>query len=448
MFLAQGSVQVDPVSRRPPHTTLGNDERGLTSVEYLVAALLIAVAGIVGWKAFGATSSTKVDAATRTLDGTGAEGGPGSSEAATRGAHVYADGQRYEVDQFHPRTEGPHLNPYLQAFGGYVYGVGRFAVNAGLGLVTLASALDPVTSHGARARQSLVDGIRGAPGAVRDWWHTMGERADNMDYFGVGDSVGMAVGTAAPVVKAGVGLAQAANRAGAVAAAEAEPFANITPQALDLADLAETGFGGYGAPRAAAEAATEAAVQAAAETAAATQAGLQRLVNNRSFGYGEDVDRLRGMNPSDTVVVQYRTMPNRGGTVTAWTREMTVEQLSQIPPESVPPWREVPYGTNWRLYVDKDPGGFPLKPDAPRGVPWGSTQESLYRVGGMSQEVRAPLLKLPADTLVTADVHFVNSGAIRTYSTSVGGLEHLWKETLGESEFAQITQVHVVPPHP
>ncbi|MBZ0117798.1 MAG: hypothetical protein K8H88_12420 [Sandaracinaceae bacterium] len=44
------------------------DERGLTTVEYIIILCLIAIVGFAVWKKFGATVKTKVSDSTDTID--------------------------------------------------------------------------------------------------------------------------------------------------------------------------------------------------------------------------------------------------------------------------------------------------------------------------------------------------------------------------------------------
>jgi len=54
------------------------DEEGLSTVEYIIILVLIAVIGIVAWQAFGETVQNKVNESTTAIDGLdpGAGGGP------------------------------------------------------------------------------------------------------------------------------------------------------------------------------------------------------------------------------------------------------------------------------------------------------------------------------------------------------------------------------------
>lgn len=47
---------------------LNNDERGLTTVEYVIVLMLIAVVGIVTWQAFGESVANKVTSAGGAVD--------------------------------------------------------------------------------------------------------------------------------------------------------------------------------------------------------------------------------------------------------------------------------------------------------------------------------------------------------------------------------------------
>lgn len=48
---------------------LSKDERGLSTVEYIIILMLIAVAGIGLWEAFGGAVFDKIESATGAVDG-------------------------------------------------------------------------------------------------------------------------------------------------------------------------------------------------------------------------------------------------------------------------------------------------------------------------------------------------------------------------------------------
>lgn len=60
-----------------PKLSLMRDERGLTTVEYIIILCLIAMVGFAVWKKFGATVKEKVDKADGTVDTMEWEGGGG-----------------------------------------------------------------------------------------------------------------------------------------------------------------------------------------------------------------------------------------------------------------------------------------------------------------------------------------------------------------------------------
>ena len=49
--------------------SVARDERGLSTVEYIIILVLIAVAGIGLWRAFGDTVSEKISGATSEVEG-------------------------------------------------------------------------------------------------------------------------------------------------------------------------------------------------------------------------------------------------------------------------------------------------------------------------------------------------------------------------------------------
>jgi Flp pilus assembly pilin Flp len=62
------SKQISTASHSPdsrkPRRGLARDDRGLSTVEYIIILMLIAVAGIALWSAFGETVSGKIGEAT------------------------------------------------------------------------------------------------------------------------------------------------------------------------------------------------------------------------------------------------------------------------------------------------------------------------------------------------------------------------------------------------
>ena len=50
--------------------TLYKDETGLSTVEYALLLVLIAIAGVTAWKTLGSSVSTKVGNVTATINGT------------------------------------------------------------------------------------------------------------------------------------------------------------------------------------------------------------------------------------------------------------------------------------------------------------------------------------------------------------------------------------------
>ena len=53
---------------RKPTLGLLHDERGLTTVEYIIILCLVAVVGFAVWKSFGDTVKTKVNGATTLIN--------------------------------------------------------------------------------------------------------------------------------------------------------------------------------------------------------------------------------------------------------------------------------------------------------------------------------------------------------------------------------------------
>jgi Flp pilus assembly pilin Flp len=72
--------------------SLGRDQSGLSTVEYILILVLVAVVGVVTWRLFGASVGDQVDeaqAGITTLEGTqrsGAQGSPAGSAGAAGGA--------------------------------------------------------------------------------------------------------------------------------------------------------------------------------------------------------------------------------------------------------------------------------------------------------------------------------------------------------------------------
>lgn len=52
-------------------SNLVNDDEGLSTVEYIIILVLIAVIGIVAWQSFGASVKQQVEGATGQIDGLG-----------------------------------------------------------------------------------------------------------------------------------------------------------------------------------------------------------------------------------------------------------------------------------------------------------------------------------------------------------------------------------------
>jgi Flp pilus assembly pilin Flp len=50
-------------------SSLANDQRGLTTVEYVIVLVLIAVVGIGVWRTFGKNLSTKISDAANSVQG-------------------------------------------------------------------------------------------------------------------------------------------------------------------------------------------------------------------------------------------------------------------------------------------------------------------------------------------------------------------------------------------
>jgi Flp pilus assembly pilin Flp len=67
--MSKKSTTQSPAIEKAPTETLSllRDERGLTTVEYIIILCLIAVAGFAIWKQFGQTVKTRVGEADTTL---------------------------------------------------------------------------------------------------------------------------------------------------------------------------------------------------------------------------------------------------------------------------------------------------------------------------------------------------------------------------------------------
>lgn len=55
---------MNPIKRVPPNTSLQRNEQGLSTVEYVIILMLIAVAGMSVWKQFGDAIRVQVRDAT------------------------------------------------------------------------------------------------------------------------------------------------------------------------------------------------------------------------------------------------------------------------------------------------------------------------------------------------------------------------------------------------
>ena len=75
---------MNPEPTSSPLVRLLRDTRGLTTVEYTIILMLIAILGMVTWQALGDTIATKAGVAAEQIDDLGGEGS-GSSDSTTGG---------------------------------------------------------------------------------------------------------------------------------------------------------------------------------------------------------------------------------------------------------------------------------------------------------------------------------------------------------------------------
>ena len=69
---------MDLKSTFPRLSRLLRDSRGLSTVEYVIILMLVAIVGIVTWQTFGETIAAKTGIAEQRLDELGGEGSQGS----------------------------------------------------------------------------------------------------------------------------------------------------------------------------------------------------------------------------------------------------------------------------------------------------------------------------------------------------------------------------------
>lgn len=239
-----------------PPNGLVRDARGLSTVEYAVALGLVAVVGIGGWSALGATSKQKVSCAEKTLTGAGqcreAQSDlPVVTTLATaedptkHGAVVNKGGTISRIEDFHPEPT-PNASPAgigARGIGGFLWGAVKVPLYPVLnpkefakGSLALAQGAFACYFTSFACAPAGTHVLQGIANGAKNWWHGAKDAWQRGDYFGVGESIGAATASASLAAE-GVGAVRNLTRAGAAAEATAS-----TTRTLPLRDRFRNAF--------------------------------------------------------------------------------------------------------------------------------------------------------------------------------------------------------------
>lgn len=266
---------------------LRNDARGVSSVEFVLILILVAVVGFGAWRALGATTQQKIRCATASLFGPSVacaeaapqndlptaprSGAPGSGQGpAGSGSraqpHVYSGGQQSDPNNFHPAAT-PTPSPLAilkKSLVGLGKGVGKalvypfqhpikflagLAVGAAIGAGAAALATAGAGAAALATAGLVALGIGFGALAISHWWHEGKDAWDRGDYEGVAEAIGDATGNLElmvgmpKVVSAVKGLADFGPEFDAALKGAAKDFANtqrtprVSPESPPPADL-------------------------------------------------------------------------------------------------------------------------------------------------------------------------------------------------------------------
>lgn len=239
----------------PRRPRLGADARGISSTEYVIALILVAVLGIGAWRTLGVANQAKVRCAIQTLTGGGACAQPADPSAALPEAprapqapgpdgdqrrpraQVRANGESMDVDQFRPTTPPPPGNAALQAAGGAIVGAAGTVLFPVLHPIQTLQGLGQIAQT---ANDLLTNPLRGVPEAIElgrgigqglaNWGRGVRDAYDNGDAYELGRAFGQAGMSAALAGEAAAGVRNLVRNGGRDAAeggAVARPVAEV-----------------------------------------------------------------------------------------------------------------------------------------------------------------------------------------------------------------------------